>query len=116
MRAGLRGLAVPILTIGVGGLVYFGQPREASACGCFVPPDPTVPIVQAGERIIFTMQPGFNIPGGGGADPQKARAKEVVKACNKAMQILSKEKYITLPEWKIWWSRRRATFGQADGK
>lgn len=60
--------------------------------------------------------PGFSIPGGGGADPQKARAKEVVKACNKAMQLLSKEKYITLPEWKIWWSRRRATFGQQDGK
>ena len=48
--------------------------------------------------------------------PAKARAKEVVKACNKAMQILSKEKYITLAEWKIWWSRRRATFGQPQDK
>jgi len=57
--------------------------------------------------------PGFSVPGGGGgADPAKARAKEVVKACTKAMQNISGEKYTTCPEWKIWWSRRRATFGQ----
>lgn len=56
--------------------------------------------------------PGFSVPGGGGTDPAKARAKEVAKACNKAMQLISKEKYTTLPEWKIWWSRRRAAFGQ----
>jgi hypothetical protein len=48
-------------------LVYLGQPREANACGCFVPPDPTVPIVQAGERIIFTMRPNWQTPGGGGS-------------------------------------------------
>lgn len=56
--------------------------------------------------------PGVNIPGGGAASPAKVRAKDVAKACNKAMQIVSKEKYTTLPEWKIWWSRKRATFGQ----
>ena len=27
----------------------------AKACGCFTPPDPTVPIVQAGERILFAV-------------------------------------------------------------
>ncbi len=27
----------------------------ARACGCFTPPDPTVPIVQAGERIVFAV-------------------------------------------------------------
>jgi HEAT repeat protein len=57
--------------------------------------------------------PGVNIPGGGGgADPAKARAKEVVKASVKAMQLVSGDKYTTYGEWKIWWSRRRATFGQ----
>src|SRR5688572_15771932 len=57
--------------------------------------------------------PGVSIPGGGGgADPAKARAKEVVKASNKAMQLISGDKYTTCGEWKIWWSRRRATFGQ----
>ncbi|MBK7862070.1 MAG: DUF2330 domain-containing protein [Archangiaceae bacterium] len=30
----------------------------AQACGCFAPPDPTVPIVQAGERILFALKDG----------------------------------------------------------
>lgn len=34
-------------------------PNEAEACGCFVPPDPSVPIVQAGERILFAMKDGI---------------------------------------------------------
>jgi hypothetical protein len=32
--------------------------REANACGCFAPPDPSVPIVQAGEQIVFAMSNG----------------------------------------------------------
>ncbi|MFZ5444327.1 MAG: DUF2330 domain-containing protein [Myxococcota bacterium] len=32
--------------------------RRAEACGCFAPPDPTVPIVQAGERILFAVENG----------------------------------------------------------
>lgn len=31
---------------------------RAHACGCFAPPDPSVPIVQAGERILFAMENG----------------------------------------------------------
>lgn len=31
---------------------------DAAACGCFAPPDPTVPVVQAGERILFAMENG----------------------------------------------------------
>src|SRR5947207_6202524 len=31
---------------------------DATACGCFTPPDPSVPIVQAGERIAFAMADG----------------------------------------------------------
>ncbi|HEY1587116.1 MAG TPA: DUF2330 domain-containing protein [Polyangia bacterium] len=31
---------------------------DARACGCFTPPDPSVPIVQAGERIAFAMSNG----------------------------------------------------------
>jgi MYXO-CTERM domain-containing protein len=30
----------------------------ASACGCIAPPDPTVPVVQAGERILFSVVDG----------------------------------------------------------
>jgi MYXO-CTERM domain-containing protein len=32
--------------------------RAAEACGCFAPPDPTVPVVQAGELIAFAMKDG----------------------------------------------------------
>ena len=32
--------------------------QNADACGCFAPPDPTVPIVQAGERILFSVKDG----------------------------------------------------------
>ncbi len=38
--------------------VTFLSARPAEACGCFTPPDPTVPIVQAGERILFSMEDG----------------------------------------------------------
>lgn len=58
---------------------------------------------------------GYSVPGGG-SDPLRTRAKDVAKACTQAMQLVSKEKYTTLQEWKIWWSRRRATFGPSDGK
>lgn len=33
-------------------------PRAAQACGCFAPPDPSVPVVQAGERILFSHDSG----------------------------------------------------------
>lgn len=36
-----------------------GYTTDASACGCFTPPDPSVPIVQAGERIAFAMADGI---------------------------------------------------------
>jgi hypothetical protein len=31
---------------------------EARACGCFAPPNPAVPVVQAGERIVFAHEDG----------------------------------------------------------
>jgi hypothetical protein len=39
-------------------LASFGAIPKAQACGCFAPPDPSVPIVQAGERILFVMDQG----------------------------------------------------------
>lgn len=35
-----------------------GTAGEAHACGCFAPPDPSVPVVQAGERILFALANG----------------------------------------------------------
>lgn len=32
--------------------------QSAEACGCFTPPNPTVPVVQAGERILFAVKDG----------------------------------------------------------
>lgn len=46
------------LSSGIALAVSLVAPSEAEACGCFVPPDPTVPIVQAGERILFGQQNG----------------------------------------------------------
>ncbi len=45
--------AALVLTLGVA-----LASRQAEACGCFAPPDPTVPIVQAGERILFAVENG----------------------------------------------------------
>lgn len=46
------------LAVGISSASYLASTNEADACGCFVPPDPTVPIVQAGERILFGMENG----------------------------------------------------------
>ena len=52
-------LAVRLAAVSAGlmltGALYLGQAPEAHACGCFAPPDPTVPVVQAGEAIAFHM-------------------------------------------------------------
>jgi Uncharacterized protein conserved in bacteria (DUF2330) len=39
-------------------LVAAWWPHRAEACGCFTPPNPTVPVVQAGERILFAVANG----------------------------------------------------------
>lgn len=37
---------------------YLVHTPEAAACGCFAPPNPSVQIVQGGERIVFAMDSG----------------------------------------------------------
>jgi hypothetical protein len=39
-------------------LIGTGRTPEAHACGCVAAPNPSVPIVQAGERIIFAVEDG----------------------------------------------------------
>jgi hypothetical protein len=51
--AGSAGLA-----LGLAAAAGPGYTPAAHACGCFAPPDPTTPIVQAGERILFAMKDG----------------------------------------------------------
>ena len=51
-------LAVIAAGLSLTGALVLGHTPEAHACGCFAPPDPTVPIVQAGEAIAFHMDHG----------------------------------------------------------
>jgi hypothetical protein len=44
--------------MGGAALGLLGQTHDAAACGCFTPPDPSVPVVQAGERIAFAQSNG----------------------------------------------------------
>lgn len=52
-------VALSLASISVAGTVYLARTPNADACGCFAPPDPSVPIVQAGERIAFAMEDGI---------------------------------------------------------
>lgn len=52
----IKSVASSIALLGAIGLSLASQ--RAEACGCFAPPDPTVPIVQAGERILFATNNG----------------------------------------------------------
>ena len=55
----LRPLAVGASAALAGSLsLYLAGPPRAEACGCFTPPDPSVPIVQAGENIAFEIENG----------------------------------------------------------
>ncbi len=49
--AGLTVLSVAVFT-------FLHHTPTAEACGCFAPPDPSVPIVQSGENILFSMENG----------------------------------------------------------
>ncbi len=53
-----KALFAATLSAAAFGGLYAADTPEAEACGCFVPPDPTVPIVQAGERILFAQEDG----------------------------------------------------------
>jgi len=60
MRSALMRNAIALCAAsGLAVAVYIHQAPEANACGCFAPPDPSVPIVQAGERIAFSMKDGI---------------------------------------------------------
>jgi HEAT repeat protein len=50
------------------------------------------------------------IPGGGGANPQKDRAKALLPVIVKAMQTITKEKWATIKEWEVWWEKRQANY------
>ena len=62
-KAHLRSRSARMLALASGAALGFSAlsvlaPQSAIACGCFAPPDPSVPIVQAGERILFAESSG----------------------------------------------------------
>ena len=64
MRPSNRSAAYKLIAAGVGvavaSLFYLARTApDAEACGCFAPPDPSVPIVQSGERIAFGVKDGI---------------------------------------------------------
>lgn len=58
----VNGLRLFIGKVAAGALLATGMTLVplgvAQACGCFAPPDPSVPVVQAGERIVFATDGG----------------------------------------------------------
>jgi HEAT repeat protein len=50
------------------------------------------------------------VPGGGGSNPQKDRAKALHPLIVKALQTIAKEKWATIKEWEVWWERHQANF------
>jgi HEAT repeat protein len=50
------------------------------------------------------------VPGGGGSNPQATRAKALIPVIVKAMQAITKEKWVSIKEWEIWWDKHKATF------
>jgi hypothetical protein len=56
--AHMNGMRVFFALLGASALAAVATERLAEACGCFAPPDPSVPIVQAGERILFSTKDG----------------------------------------------------------
>ncbi|MCG8420251.1 MAG: DUF2330 domain-containing protein [Proteobacteria bacterium] len=50
--------AIALISLFCALLVYLSHTPKAEACGCFARPDPSVAIVQGGERIVFAMEGG----------------------------------------------------------
>src|SRR5437016_5987374 len=48
-----------LLLSSVAGVLVASGVRDAAACGCFTPPDPSVPVVQAGVKILFSIDSGM---------------------------------------------------------
>jgi HEAT repeat protein len=56
-----------------------------------------------------TSYGNLNIPGGAD-DPKQKLAKDMLPVAVKAMQAISGEKWTTVKEWELWWSKNKASF------
>ena len=53
---------------------------------------------------------GVNIPGGGGDDPNRTRAREVIPACIATLKVITKESWPSSKEWQLWWAKKKGSF------
>jgi HEAT repeat protein len=52
---------------------------------------------------------GVSIPGGGD-DPNRTRAREVIPACIATLKVITKENWPSSKEWQIWWTKKKGSF------
>lgn len=70
-----------------------------------------------GKLEKYLPEPGQNNGGvdvvgvpGGGDDPNRVRAREVIPACIGALKTITKENWPSSKEWKLWWAKKKGSF------
>lgn len=65
----------------------------------------------------YLPEPGQNNGGvdvvgvpGGGEDPNRVRAREVIPACISTLKVITKESWPSAKEWKLWWAKKKGSF------
>lgn len=66
----------------------------------------------------YLPEPGNNNNGGvdvvgvpgGGEDPNRLRAREVIPACIAALKVITKESWPSSKEWQLWWAKKKGSF------
>ena len=65
----------------------------------------------------YLPEPGNNNSGvdvvgvpGGGEDPNRLRAREVIPACIATLKVITKESYPSSKEWQLWWAKKKGSF------
>ena len=51
----------------------------------------------------------MSIPGGGD-DPNRTRAREVIPACIATLKMITKENWPSSKEWQLWWAKKKGSF------
>lgn len=81
--------------------------------------DSIEPLIELGEDVEKWLQreqagPYRDDRGVGDREAAKARLGEVRAEILRALQAITREKWTTFREWRIWWSRRKAGFRVPD--
>lgn len=76
-------------------------------------------IIELVKRLEkYLPEPGAGAAGGvdvlgvpgGGEDPNRLRAREVIPACIATLKAITKENYPTSREWQLWWAKKKGSF------